>query len=90
MFPDLWSSTNDYWRKLNGLEAAYQRGEVSLQEVNDTVAHLMAELEQERRTTFSALLSVLNQRWQEQKELFLGVSMLGALTYLWVVINQLT
>ncbi len=44
MFPNLFQATFDYWRKLDELEAAYQKGEIPLKEVDARVADLMAEL----------------------------------------------
>ncbi len=89
MLPDLLAATNDYWQKLDALEAAYQQGAISLQEVDASVAHLMAELAQERRAALSALWNGLRQRWLAQKELILGVSLVGVLAYAWVSLNQL-
>ncbi len=89
MLPDLLAATNDYWQKLDALEAAYQQGEISLQEVDASVAHLMAELAQERRAALSAFWNGLRQRWLAQKELILGVSLVGVLAYAWVSLNQL-
>jgi len=88
MIPNLLEATNNYWRELNALEAAYQRHELSLQEVDAKVAALMAELGQERRAALDAFFHGLRQLWQEQREPILGVSILGVLTYAWVTFNQ--
>lgn len=69
MIPNLLEATNEYWRKLNELEAAYQRGDVSLEEVDARVATLMAELGQERRATIRFLMDNLNRLWNEQREI---------------------
>jgi hypothetical protein len=87
MIPNLLEATNEYWRKLNELEAAYQRGEVSLEEVDARVAILMAELGQERRATMRFLLDNVSRIWQEQRELVLGLGLLGVLTYSWIVVS---
>lgn len=87
MTPNLLEATNEYWRKLNELEAAYQRGEVSLEEVDARVAILMAELGQERRATMRFLLDNVSQIWQEQREFVLGLGLIGVLTYSWIVIS---
>lgn len=87
MIPNLLEATNEYWRKLNELEAAYQRGEVSLEEVDARVAVLMAELGQERRASVRFLLDNLSRVWQEQRELVVGLGLIGVLTYGWIVIS---
>ena len=53
MFPNLIQATKEYWHKLDELEAAYQQGEISLEEVDSKVAELIAELAEERRATFT-------------------------------------
>ncbi|MBD1909224.1 MULTISPECIES: hypothetical protein [unclassified Leptolyngbya] len=87
MIPNLLEATNDYWRKLDELEAAYQRGDVSLEEVDAKVATLMAELGQERRAAVRFLLDNVTRVWREQRELVVGLGLIGALTYAWVVIS---
>ena len=64
MFPNLLEATHDYWRKLNALEAAYQRGDVSLEEVNQRVPELMAELGEERRAAFRFVWAGLKRFWR--------------------------
>ncbi len=90
MMPNLLEATNNYWRELNALEAAYQRHELSIQEVDARVAALMAELGRERRAALAVFFHGLRQLWQEQREPILGVSILGVLTYAWVTFNQLS
>ncbi|MDX2100531.1 MAG: hypothetical protein SFW36_22365, partial [Leptolyngbyaceae cyanobacterium bins.59] len=80
MIPNLLEATNEYWRNLNELEAAYRRGEVSPEEVDAKVATLMAELGQERRATVQFLLDNLNRVWNEQRDFVLGLGALGVLT----------
>jgi hypothetical protein len=87
MIPNLIEATNDYWRKLNELDAAYQRGEVSLEEVDTRVAELMAELGQARHETFRYLWHGLRHLWNQQREAIVGTACLGALTYTWLVIR---
>lgn len=90
MMPNLLEATNTYWRELNKLEAAYQRRELSLQEVDTRVAELMVTLGQERRAAFAAFFNRLRHLWQEQREPILGMSLLGVLTYAWVTFNHLS
>lgn len=87
MIPNLLEATNDYWRKLDELEISYQRGEVSLEEVDTKVAELMAELGQKRRSSLRFLWNSLGRFLDENKEFVLGIGALSALTYVWIVIN---
>lgn len=86
MIPNLIEATNQYWRQLDELEAAYQRGEVSLEEVDAKVAMLMAELGQERRAAVRFLLTNISRVWQEQRQLVIGLGLVGILTYAWVAV----
>lgn len=85
--PNLLEATNDYWRKLNELEAAYQQGEVSLEEVDASVKQLMAELGRERKATFQVLLQSFSQLWDQQRDVFVGVALIGILTYAWATVS---
>lgn len=87
MIPNLLAATNEYWRKLNELDAAYQRGEVSLEEVNATVEELMVELGQERRASVRFLVDNVSRIWNEQQELVVGLGIVGALTYAWIAVS---
>ncbi len=87
MIPNLLEATNNYWRKLNDLEAAYLRGDVSLEEVDQRVKELIAELGQERRRTFSYLFNNLRHTWKEQREVMAGVALLGVATLGWLMIH---
>lgn len=88
MYPDLKVATRKYWRKLDQLETAYQRGEVSLEEVNVRVAELMAELGQARRAALSAFWGQLKQQWQAQRDAIVGGVLLVSLTYAWFVVSH--
>jgi len=85
MLPNLLEATKHYWHQLNELEAAYQRGEVSTEEVDLRVSQLMAELGQERRATWAFLLHSWNHLWNEQRETIVGGAFFAILTYTWVV-----
>jgi len=87
MIPNLLEATKEYWRNLNELDAEYQRGEVSLEEVNARVAKLMVGLGRERRASVRFLLDNVSRIWHEQKELVVGLGMVGALTYAWIVVS---
>lgn len=89
MFPNLLEATKEYWRKLDELEAAYQQGEIPLEEVDARVAELMAELAIERR----AALTYFWHRWQHrlmaQRETLIGLAILAFVTYAWVLTNSI-
>ncbi len=90
MFPNLIEATKEYWRKLDELEAAYQQGEIPLEEVDAKVAELMAELAIERR----AALTYLWQGWQHwlttQRETFIGLAIVAVVTYAWVLTSPIS
>lgn len=85
MFPNLFQATQDYWRKLDELEAAYQQGEIPLEEVDARVADLMAELAQERRAAFAFLWHSWQHLLTTQRETIIGFALLALVTYTWVV-----
>ncbi len=87
MLPDLLEATNEYWRKLNELEAAYQRGEVPIEEVDARVQSLMVELGRERRAALRYVLNGWKSLWNEQREIIVGMAILGIITYSWAVIS---
>lgn len=84
---NLLEATREYWRKLDELDAAYQKGEVSIEEVDARVQSLMAELGRSRRESKFYVLSIWNRLWEEQRETIMGISLLGILTYAWVVVS---
>ena len=87
MFPNLLNATQEYWRKLDELESAYQQDQVSREEVDRRVSELMAELGQERRSTFNYMREI-SQNWlAEQKSNLIGISILVFAIYGWIVIN---
>ncbi len=55
MLTDLTDATRRYWKKLDAVEAAYKRNEMTLQEVDAEVQRLMTELGQARRRAFRDL-----------------------------------
>ncbi|MBD2101899.1 hypothetical protein [Leptolyngbya sp. FACHB-261] len=85
--PHLLEATKEYWKKLDELETAYQRGEVSLEEVDAKVPKLMAELGQERRAALAAIVSSWSRLWDEQRETVVGMSLLGIFTWIWLVLR---
>ena len=85
MIPNLMEATRDYWHQLDELEAAYQRGEVSIAEVNARVKELMTELSRSRRESLSYFWSGIRRRWDDQREAIVGVAGLGVLTYGWLL-----
>ncbi len=83
--PDLLAATRDYWRKLDEVEAAYKRGELSVEEVDNRVHKLMNELGRERRATLNFLFQNVRRLWDEQREILIGVGFLALLAYAWFV-----
>lgn len=83
MFPNLLEATKVYWRKLDELEAAYQQGEIPLEEVDARVAELMLELAQERRSALNYFWNGLQHWLVAQKEMLAGLAVLGLITYAW-------
>lgn len=87
MFPNLFQATQEYWRKLDELESAYQQDQISLEEVDRRVSELMAELAQERRSTFNYMREI-SQNWlAEHKTNLMGACLLVFALYGWIVIN---
>ncbi len=87
MFPNLFNATQEYWRKLDELESAYQQDQVSREEVDRRVSELMAELGQERRSTFNYMREI-SQNWlAEQKSNLIGISILVFAISGWIVIK---
>lgn len=87
MIPDLMQATRRYWRQLDELEAAYQRGEVSVQEVNARVQQLMEELGQTRREALRAVWASLQHFVQQQRDAIAGAAAIGLLAYVWLVVQ---
>ncbi len=87
MLPDLIGATRDYWRKLDAVEAAYRRNELSAAEVNAEVKALMADLGQTRRQLLRDSWAIMQSFVNRQGEALAGVAALGVLAYLWLVAN---
>jgi hypothetical protein len=87
MFPNLFTATQDYWRKLDELEVAYQRGEVSLEKVDAQVKMLMEELGEQRRMTFNFFKQQCQNWLTSQKETIMGLLLLGLIFYAWLWFN---
>jgi hypothetical protein len=88
MFADLLDTTRDYWRKLDEVEAAYTRNELTLEEVNAKVHALMAELGEARRQALRDFWAVVQVFVQQQKDTLAGVVTIGVLAYLWLVFTS--
>lgn len=85
MIPNLMEATLDYWHQLDELEAAYQRGEVSIADVNTQVKELMADLGRSRRESLTYFWSGIRRLWNDQREAIVGVAGLSVLTYGWLL-----
>jgi hypothetical protein len=87
MLPDLIGATRDYWRKLDEVEAAYRRNELTATEVNAEVKALMIELDQTRRQLLIDSWAIFQTFANQQGEALAGVAALGVLAYVWLVAN---
>ncbi len=90
MFPNLLEATKEYWRKLDKLEAAYQQGEISLEEVDGRVADLMTELAIERRAAFTYFWQGTQQMLSAQRETLIGLAILALVTYAWALTSLIS
>ena len=90
MFPNLLQATQEYWRKLDELEAAYQQGEIPLKEVDARVADLMAEQAQERRAAFGILWHGWQHWLTTQRETIISLVILALVTYGWVLTSPIS
>ncbi|MGB3138240.1 MAG: hypothetical protein WBG38_11415 [Nodosilinea sp.] len=87
MLPDLIGATRDYWRKLDDVEAAYRRSELTVDEVNAEVKALMAELGQTRRQLLKDSWAIFQTFVSRQGDALAGAAALGVLAYVWLVAN---
>lgn len=81
---DLLQATRDYWKKLDDVEAAYQRGELSVPEVDARVHTLMAELGATRRQALKDVWASVQVTLSQQREAIAGTVAIGLLAYLWL------
>jgi hypothetical protein len=87
MLPDLIGATRDYWRKLDAVEAAYRRHELTAAEVNAEVKALMVELGQTRRQMLRDSWAIVQTFARQQGDALAGVAALGVLAYVWLVVK---
>jgi hypothetical protein len=85
MFTDLLSATRDYWHKLDEVEAAYKRDEMTIEEVDAEVHRLMNELGTHRRQALRDFWASFQYFVQQQRDLLAGTAVLGVLAYVWLV-----
>jgi len=81
---NLLQATRDYWKQLDEVEAAYQRGELSVPEVDARVHELMAELGATRRQALRELWASAQVTLSQQREAIAGTVAVGLLAYLWL------
>ena len=87
MLPNLLEDTKEYWCKLNELEVAYQKGEVSIEEVDARVQSLIVELGRNRRAALNYVLNSFYHLLNEQRETIVGIAILGVISYAWAVVS---
>jgi hypothetical protein len=85
MIPNLLEATKEYWHKLDRLEAAYQQGEIPLEEVDARVAELVTGLAQERRAAFIYFWHGWQHWLTAQRETLMGLAILVLVTYAWIL-----
>ena len=85
MFTDLTRATRQYWKKLDEVEAAYKRRELTLEEVDAEVQRLMTELGDARRRALREFWASLQYFIRQQRDAIAAVAALGLLAYLWLV-----
>ena len=85
MFTDLTSATRAYWKKLDEVEAAYKRDELTIEEVNAEVQRLMTELGDARRQAFRDLWASTRYFVSQQRDAIAAVAAFGLLAYFWIV-----
>ena len=85
--PDLLEATKEYWKKLDELEAAYDRGQISIEQVDAEVKKLMAELGFKRRQALSYFWQGLCSRLQNQPEFIMGLILMAIAIYAWFLLN---
>lgn len=85
MFTDLTGATREYWKKLDKVEAAYKRNELTLEEVDAEVQRLMSELGDARRRALREFGASLQSFVRQQRDAIATLTALGLLAYLWLV-----
>ena len=85
MFPDLFDATQTYWRKLDQIEADYQQGKLSIQEVDQQVKDLMNELGAQRRVAFFSLWQASRLWITHNQEWLIGLVSVVIAIYLWLI-----
>lgn len=82
---DLVEDTKRYWHELDALEEAYERGEVSVEEVDSRVDQLMKDLGEKRRRTWQLFFSNLVNFIRDEKMTIFGLAVVVFLIYTWLV-----
>ena len=84
MIPNLQEATQEYWHKLDEIEAAYKQGKISVEEVDVEVASLMKELGRKRRAAINYFLHSCQLWLTQQRETLVGLVILAIIFYLWL------
>ncbi|MGK7940284.1 MAG: hypothetical protein AB4062_09080 [Crocosphaera sp.] len=85
MFPNLFEATTEYWRQLDDIETRYNRGELSLEEVDREVEILMKQLGQKRRETLRYFRDSLSHWISIHTEFLIGFMILLVAVYSWIL-----
>lgn len=87
MIPNLLAATVEYWHQLDELEAAYQSGDISLEEVDARVKTLMAGLGQQRRASLRFLRDSIGHFLRDRQDVVVGLGLMTVLSYAWFVVS---
>ena len=85
MFPDLFDATQIYWLKLDQIEADYQQGKLSSQEVDQQIKALMDELGAQRRAALSSVWQASRVWITQNQEWLIGLVSVVIAVYLWLL-----
>jgi hypothetical protein len=88
MFSGLIGATQDYWQKLDEIEDAYKRNELTPKEVDASVKALIAELGQSRRDALRDSGAIFQAFLQRQGDAVAGFVTIGGLAYVWLALNR--
>ncbi|MGB2926854.1 MAG: hypothetical protein WBB82_16255 [Limnothrix sp.] len=90
MFPDLFGSTQEYWRKLDRLEARYQQGELPIEAVDAEVKRLMRDLAAERRRALRMMGQTFQYWLTTNKEAIASFGFIILTVYAWFSVVSFT
>ncbi|MGK7954967.1 MAG: hypothetical protein AB4063_06870 [Crocosphaera sp.] len=85
MFLNLFEATTEYWRQLDEIETRYNKGELSLEEVDREVEILMKQLGHKRRESLRFFRDSLSHWISTHAEFFIAFIILLLAVYSWML-----